>query len=92
MNKKIQLTQQQRRFAQNYAQTLDATKSAINAGYKATTAENKANELLRNPAIIAEIHAHIEDCANSLRINNPYIIKKLLQIITSTPVTGAISP
>ena len=84
MSKKNPLTQQQRRFARIYAQTLDPAKSAIKAGYKATSAGEKSIELLSNPAILDEIHAQIDFQAKTLRINNAFIVKKLLQIISST--------
>lgn len=83
MPSKSRLTQQQRRFVNNYIDTLDPTKSAINAGYHAATAKTKARELLSNPAIIAEIHAQAEKSALSLNIPNAFIVKKLLQIINS---------
>lgn len=84
MPPKPPLTQQQQRFVKNYIETLDATKSALNAGYSAATAKTKAIELLKNPAILAEIHANIESSAQTLKISDAYIVKKLLQIINST--------
>ena len=84
MKKKTTLTQQQKRFVANYIKSLDATKSAVEAGYKTETAKQKAQELLKNPQIIAQIHYQIESESNSLNINNAYIVKKLLQIINST--------
>jgi len=84
MNNKKPLTPHQKRFAYNYAQSLDPTKSAVNAGYKATTAKERANELLKNPQILDEIHAQIDFAAKTLRINSAFIVKKLLQIISNT--------
>lgn len=78
------LTQQQRRFVKNYAETLDAVKSATDAGYSTSSIKTKAAELLKNPIILDEIHATIEKSAQSLKISDAYIIKKLLQIINST--------
>lgn len=78
------LTQQQRRFVKNYAETLDAVKSATDAGYSTSGIKTKAAELLKNPIILDEIHATIEKSAQSLKISDAYIIKKLLQIINST--------
>ncbi len=83
MSSKSRLTLQQRRFVNNYIDTLDPTKSALNAGYHAATAKSKARELLSNPAIIAEIHAQAEKSALSLNVPNAFIVKKLLQIINS---------
>ena len=84
MNNNNPLTPQQRRFAQYYAQSLDPTKSAIKAGYKAVSAKEKAIELLKKPKVLAEIHAQIDFLANALIVNNAYIVKKLLQIISNT--------
>lgn len=78
------LTQQQRRFVKNYAETLDAVKSATEAGYSPSGIKTKAAELLKNPVVLNEIHATIEKSAHTLKISDAYIIKKLLQIINST--------
>ena len=91
MNNKNQLTQQQRRFAANYAQTLDPIKSALDAGYKRNSAKSRANELLKNPRVILEINAQIDFLASTFQITNAFIVKKLLQIISATSESEVIT-
>ena len=45
------MTAKQRLFCAEYAKTLNATKSAINAGYSAKTAYSIGQELLKKPEI-----------------------------------------
>ncbi len=92
MTPKNLLTLKQHRFVKNYAETLDAVKAATEAGYSTTRIKTKAAELLKNPVILDEIHATIENSALTLKISDAYIVKKLLQIINSTteePQTSA---
>ena len=52
------LTQKQKKFAQNYVETGNASQSYISAGYSAKTVEIAGSEgakLLKNPLVVGEI-------------------------------------
>lgn len=52
------LTSKQAKFVAEYVVTLNATKSAISAGYSANSAHVEANRLLKLPKIVAEIDSY----------------------------------
>lgn len=57
----MELTEQQKRFADNYIETLNATQSYIDAGYKArgSSAEVNGSRLLRNAKVKEYIDAQM---------------------------------
>lgn len=78
--KSKELTAQQKNFISEYIKDLDAERAAVTAGYKKSTAAQKAKELLAKPEIIKEMKKLIEFQAKSLMVSKLYIIKKLLNI------------
>ena len=85
------LTALQSKFIDEYIKTLNPRQSAINAGYSKSNAAYRAAELLKNPRIVAEIHARIESLPDSLVVTKSFIVKKLLQIVAHTAVEEAVT-
>lgn len=77
------LTPSQLRFVDAYIETLDPLKSAATAGYSKDTLKDRAKELLKNPRVLAKIHERIEQLPAALRVNKAFIVKKLLDIVSS---------
>ena len=75
-----QLSQQQKRFINEYIKTLDGETSAKNAGYKSKDLKSLSNELLSNRHVINEIKLQLQNHIASLRVHKGYVIQKLLQI------------
>lgn len=77
MNK---ITQQQKKFIQEYLKTLDGELAAKKAGYKGNDLKKVSERLLSSENIIKELNGELYRQINSLRIQKGYVIKKLLQI------------
>ena len=75
-----QLTQQQKRFVNEYIRTLDGEAAAKNAGYKAKNLKSFAQELLTRPYIVKEINTQLRTQISALNVQRGYVVKKLLQI------------
>lgn len=74
------LTQQQKKFVQEYIKTLDGELSAEKAGYKSKDLKTLSAELLSKDIIIREINHQLKNQIVSLRVNKGYVIQKLLKI------------
>lgn len=74
------LTQQQKKFIEEYIKTVNGELSAKNAGYKTKDLKAQAEKLLSNPEIIKEIKEALNTHINSLSVPKGYVIQKLLQI------------
>ena len=75
-----QLTQQQKRFVNEYIMMLDAELAAKKAGYKSKDLSAFATELLQKDYIIHAIKAQLKLQIDSLSVQKGYVIQKLLQI------------
>ncbi len=75
-----QLTQQQKRFVNEYIMTLDGELSAKKAGYKCKDLNAFANELLQKDYIIHAIKTQLKLQIDSLSVKKGYVVQKLLQI------------
>lgn len=75
-----QLTQQQKRFVNEYIVTLDAELSAKKAGYKCKDLKAFSSELLQKDYIIHAIKSQLKLQIDSLSVQKGYVIQKLLQI------------
>jgi phage terminase small subunit len=75
-----QLTQQQKRFVNEYIRTLDGEMSAKIAGYKCKDLKSFSLELLQKDYIIHAIKSHLKSQIESLSVQKGYVIQKLLQI------------
>jgi len=75
-----QLTQQQKRFVNEYIRTLDGELSAKNAGYKCKDLKSFSSELLQKDYIIHSIKQQLKLQLESLNVQKGYVIQKLLQI------------
>jgi len=74
------LTQQQKRFVEEYIKSLDGELSARRAGYKSKDLKSVANKLLSNNFVINEIKLQLKKQISSLCVNKGYVVQKLLQI------------
>lgn len=59
------LTAKQRKFADEYIKTGNATQSAIKAGYSEKYANTNANKLLQNTTIKAYIKLHLNSLSSA---------------------------
>ena len=75
-----QLTQQQKRFVNEYIKTLDGESAAKKAGYKCKDLKNFAASLLEKDYIIHEIKTQLKLQIEALNVQKGYVIQKLLQI------------
>ena len=75
-----QLTQQQKRFVNEYIMSLDAELAAKKAGYKCKDLKGFASELLQKDYIIHAIKSQLKLQIDSLSVQKGYVIQKLLQI------------
>lgn len=75
-----QLTQQQRRFVNEYIMALDAELAVKKAGYKCKDLKTFATELLQKDYIIHAIKSQLKSQIESLSVQKGYVIQKLLQI------------
>lgn len=73
--------QKQRKFLEEYSNTLDLKASALTAGYKKQTAAANARNFLKNPAAEKELKALCERKAGHLEICKGYIVAGYLKIL-----------
>ena len=73
--------QKQRRFLEEYSNTLDIKASALAAGYKKQTAVANVRNLLKNPKAVKELKAICDSKAAHLEICPGYIIFGYLKIL-----------
>ncbi len=73
--------QKQRKFLEEYSNTLDLKGSALAAGYKKQTAAANVRNFLKNPAVEKELKALCERKAGHLEICRGYIVAGYLKIL-----------
>ncbi len=73
--------QKQRKFLEEYSNTLDLKASALAAGYKKQTAVANIRNYLKNPAAEKELKALCERKAGHLEICRGYIVAGYLKIL-----------
>lgn len=69
------MTEQRKRFVDKYFETLNATQSAIYAGYSELSAKSQASQLLCDP----EIEAYLSDLRNTLAEKTGITQQRVLQ-------------
>lgn len=74
------ITQQQKRFIEEYIKTVNGELAAKNAGYKTKDLKAVAEKLLSDTKIIKNIKATLNKHINSLCVPKGYVIQKLLKI------------
>ena len=80
------MTPKQQRFAEEFAHGLHAgngTRSAIEAGFSAKTANRKAYQLLRMPEVVTEIERLRADQSRRLNITSDMILRRRWAIATA---------
>lgn len=74
------ITQQQKRFIEEYIKTVNGEIAAKNAGYKSDNLKAQADKLLADSEIVKNIKLVLKNRIDSLSVPKGYVIQKLLQI------------
>lgn len=82
--KKIPIRDRKRIFIEEYIRTLNATQSALKAGYSAKSARVQGSALLTNPAIKAEIEKGMAQRIDSCKVDTEFILQQLKDIALNT--------
>lgn len=77
------LTRQQAMFVEHYLITMNGSEAVRAAGYKTKDPRNTASILLSNPKIQAAVDKGMAERVSRLRINQDYVVLKLVDIIES---------
>ena len=77
------LTPKQQRFCEEYLIDLNATQSAIRAGYSEKTADVIGCENLAKPNISQEIARLVQKRSDSLNIDTDWVLRELVDIHTA---------
>jgi len=75
------ITQQQKKFIDEYIKTLDGEASCKSAGYKNPNLKELASKMLSDKKIISAMKQELVKRITALRVEKGYIVQKLLQII-----------
>lgn len=78
---KENINNNQKKFLQNYAKTLDSRHSAKLAGYKSETSVSNVLKMLDNPQKLEYFNRIITKSARKLDITKAFIVQKYLKII-----------
>ena len=78
---KIPKRDRKRIFIEHYCKSLNATQSAIAAGYSPKGARTQGSKMLANPNIKAEIDAILAERSRLNGIDGEYIIEKLKEAV-----------
>lgn len=75
-----QLTEKQKRFADEYLIDLNATQAAIRAGYSPRSAGEQASRLLKNAKVRAYIDERMAELSRRTGVNQERILRELARI------------
>ncbi|NNU96187.1 terminase small subunit [Anoxybacillus sp. EFIL] len=75
-----QLTEKQKRFADEYLIDLNATQAAIRAGYSPRSAAEQASRLLKNAKVRAYIDERMAELSRRTGVNQERILRELARI------------
>lgn len=78
---KDKLTLKRKKFADEYLETLNATQSAIKAGYSEKYAHTNANKLLQNTTIKKYIDERMEKLSNTKIANAEEVLEFLTRVV-----------
>lgn len=78
--KKIPIRDKKRIFIEEYIRTLNATQSALKAGYSPKTARVQGSALLTRPDIRAEIEKGMAQRIDSCKVDTEFILQQLKDI------------
>lgn len=81
MKDKTALTARQRRFVEEYLACGDGPEAAIAAGYSPTTAEERARELLRDPAVQRCRRESEQRLFDAMGVSSAWIGRRLVEIV-----------
>lgn len=76
----MKLTAKQQTFVKEYLVDLNATQSAIRAGYSEKTAQEQSSRLLSNVMVQEEIQKAMNERSNKLEITSEYVLSSLKTI------------
>ena len=74
------LTEQQKRFAESYLRTMDAGRSAIEAGYSEHSAPSIGSRLLKKPQVAAYLNQLSAEIAEKTGVECGEIVAELRKI------------
>ncbi len=77
------LTDMQLKFVEHYLITLNATKSAMLAGYSSDTAEQQGYQLLQKPSVSRELRKRMRRRAKRLEITAENVLREISRIAFS---------
>lgn len=78
--KKIPIRDRKKIFIEEYIRTLNATQSALKAGYSPAGARVQGSKMLTNPAIKAEIEKGMAQRIDSCKVDTEFILQQLKDI------------
>lgn len=81
MKANIKLTRKQEIFVKEYLVDLNATQSAIRAGYSKKTAQEQGSRLLSNVMVMKAIEQAMEKRARKVEITAEYVLKTIYETI-----------
>ena len=81
---KTELTDKQRRFAEEYAKDLNGTRAAVAAGYSEKSAPSQASRMLKNDKVKAEIAKLLDKATQNAEVTLDFIMHELKVIATAT--------
>lgn len=82
--KKIPIRDRKRIFIEEYIRTLNATQSALKAGYSPSNARVQGSKMLTTPAIRAEIEKGLAQRIDSCKVDTEFILQQLKDIALNT--------
>lgn len=81
---KVSKRDRKRIFIEEYIRTLNATQSALKAGYSEKGARTQGSKMLANPAIRAEIDKALSQRMDSCKVDTEFILQQLKDIALNT--------
>ena len=81
MKDKTALTARQKRFVEEYLACGDGPEAAIAAGYSPATAEERARELLRDPAVQRCRRESEQRLFDAMGVSSAWIGRRLVEIV-----------
>jgi phage terminase small subunit len=78
--RKRSITDKQALFVEHYVQSLNATQSAIKAGYSAKSAEWQGYQLLQNPLVSAAISQYSEKRSQNIGLTTERLLQEAMRL------------
>lgn len=79
-----ELTDKQKRFADEYLICLNATQAAITAGYSEKTAQEQGSRLLSNVMVSAYIKERQQELSKKTELSQEWVLEKLKECVSKS--------